>query len=47
VGGRNLVTDFEQIVQMERAYIRGWSLFLDLKIMVKTVRVVMSGEGAY
>jgi exopolysaccharide biosynthesis polyprenyl glycosylphosphotransferase len=47
VGGRNLVTDFEQILQMERAYIRGWSLFLDLKIMLKTVGVVIRGEGAY
>ncbi len=47
VGGRNLITDFETIVQMERAYITKWSLLLDLKIMVKTVGVVIRGEGAY
>ncbi|MDB4949849.1 MAG: exopolysaccharide biosynthesis polyprenyl glycosylphosphotransferase [Gemmatimonadetes bacterium] len=47
VSGRNLITDFETIVQMESAYIRDWSLLLDLKIMVRTVGVVVSGEGAY
>jgi exopolysaccharide biosynthesis polyprenyl glycosylphosphotransferase len=47
VGGRNLVTDFEQIVEMERRYIRSWSLLLDLKILVRTVGVVIRGDGAY
>jgi exopolysaccharide biosynthesis polyprenyl glycosylphosphotransferase len=47
VGGRNLITDFEQVVQMERTYIRAWSLFLDAKIMLKTVGVVIRGDGAY
>jgi exopolysaccharide biosynthesis polyprenyl glycosylphosphotransferase len=47
VGGRNLVTDFEKVVRMERAYIRSWSLLLDAKILVRTVKVVVRGEGAY
>ena len=47
VGGRNLITDFEQIVQMERTYIRDWSLLLDLRIMLRTVKVVLTSEGAY
>lgn len=47
VNGRNLVTDFEKVVRMERAYIRSWSLLLDAKILVRTVRVVITGEGAY
>ncbi|HEX8943435.1 MAG TPA: sugar transferase [Gemmatimonadaceae bacterium] len=47
VGGRNLITDFEEVVRLEREYIDDWSLRLDLRIMVKTVGVVLSGRGAY
>ena len=47
VGGRNLITDFEVVVQMERAYIASWSLLLDAKILVRTVGVVVRGWGAY
>jgi lipopolysaccharide/colanic/teichoic acid biosynthesis glycosyltransferase len=45
--GRNLITDFEEVVRIERSYIEQWSLGLDLKIMAKTVFVMLSGEGAY
>lgn len=47
VGGRNLITDFEKVVRMERAYIQSWSLLLDAKILFRTIKVVISGEGAY
>lgn len=47
VGGRNLITDFERVVQMERAYIRSWSLLLDAKILLRTIKVVVRGEGAF
>jgi exopolysaccharide biosynthesis polyprenyl glycosylphosphotransferase len=47
VSGRNLITDFETIVKMERDYIGKWSLLLDLKILLRTVGVVLRGEGAY
>jgi lipopolysaccharide/colanic/teichoic acid biosynthesis glycosyltransferase len=46
-GGRNLITDFEQVVRLERQYIEQWSLALDLKILMKTIVVVLSGKGAY
>jgi exopolysaccharide biosynthesis polyprenyl glycosylphosphotransferase len=45
--GRNLITDFEEVVRLEQRYIENWSLGLDLQIMAKTVLVVLSGEGAY
>ncbi|HET7321746.1 MAG TPA: sugar transferase, partial [Longimicrobiaceae bacterium] len=47
VGGRNLITDFETIFRMDCAYIHGWSLLLDVKIMLRTLKVVVTGEGAY
>ena len=47
VGGRNLITNFEDVVRLEREYIDDWSFRLDLRIMAKTVGVVLSGKGAY
>jgi lipopolysaccharide/colanic/teichoic acid biosynthesis glycosyltransferase len=47
VGGRNLITDFETVIRLERQYIHNWSIWLDLKIMFRTIRVVIRGEGAY
>lgn len=47
VGGRNLITDFETIFRLDRSYIRRWSLLLDIKILVRTLKVVITGEGAY
>ena len=47
VGGRNLITDFEEVVRLEQAYVEGWSFRLDLRIMIKTLGVMISGEGAY
>jgi lipopolysaccharide/colanic/teichoic acid biosynthesis glycosyltransferase len=37
VNGRNLITDFEEVVRLERAYVDDWSLRLDLQIMAKTL----------
>jgi lipopolysaccharide/colanic/teichoic acid biosynthesis glycosyltransferase len=47
VGGRNLISDFEEVVRMERNYVDSWSLSVDLSILAKTVGVVISGKGAY
>jgi exopolysaccharide biosynthesis polyprenyl glycosylphosphotransferase len=47
VGGRNLITDFETVVHMERSYIESWSLLLDAKILLRTLHVVLRGKGAY
>lgn len=47
VSGRNLITDFDQVVRLERAYIRSWSLLLDAKILMRTLVAVVRGDGAY
>jgi lipopolysaccharide/colanic/teichoic acid biosynthesis glycosyltransferase len=47
VNGRNLVTDFEEVVRLERGYIESWSFRTDLSIMLRTIGVVLSGKGAY
>jgi len=46
VGGRNTITSFEQWVEMDLRYIDNWSLWLDMKILLKTVPAVLLGWGA-
>ena len=46
VSGRSDITDFEEVVRLDREYIVGWSLGLDVKILVKTVGVVVLRRGA-
>ena len=46
VSGRGEITDFEQVVALDRSYIANWSLGLDVKILCKTVGVVLKHEGA-
>ena len=46
VSGRSQITDFEEVVELDTKYITEWSLKLDIKILCKTVRVVLRREGA-
>lgn len=45
VDGRSR-TSFDQMVRLDLRYIRNCSLMLDLKILVKTVKAVLQGDGA-
>jgi lipopolysaccharide/colanic/teichoic acid biosynthesis glycosyltransferase len=45
-GGRNKITSFEQWVEMDLRYIDNWSLWLDFKILLKTIPAVLLGKGA-
>ena len=45
VSGRSDITDFEEVVQLDREYIEKWNLGLDIKILLKTVLVVFKGSG--
>jgi exopolysaccharide biosynthesis polyprenyl glycosylphosphotransferase len=46
VGGRNEVKNFDDWVRLDLEYIDNWSLWLDFKILLKTVPVVLFGWGA-
>ena len=46
VSGRNDV-DYETRVALDAWYVRNWSLWNDLVILIKTVRVVLQKDGAY
>jgi lipopolysaccharide/colanic/teichoic acid biosynthesis glycosyltransferase len=46
VRGRNKISNFDDWVRMDLEYIDNWSLWLDLKIILKTIPVVLFHKGA-
>ncbi len=46
ISGRNNLCDFKEWVRLDLEYIDNWSLWLDLKILWRTVPVVLTGVGA-
>ena len=46
VSGRSN-TDYDFRVSTDKWYVRNWSLWLDIVILFKTVKVVLFREGAY
>ena len=46
VSGRNQVTDFHEWVRLDLKYIDNWSIWLDIKILIMTIPVVLLGLGA-
>lgn len=45
VSGRNVIS-FEKWMELDRQYIDQWSLWLDMKILAKTITAVLRGSGA-
>jgi lipopolysaccharide/colanic/teichoic acid biosynthesis glycosyltransferase len=45
VGGRNKISDFDEWVRLDLEYIRKWSLYLDLKILLHTMKEVLDASG--
>lgn len=46
ISGRNEIKDFRDWVKLDLKYIDNWSLWLDIKILLKTIPVVLLGFGA-
>ena len=46
VSGRSDLS-WDEAVRLDLYYVENWSLGLDLAIMLRTIRVVLSGRGAY
>ena len=46
VSGRSDITDFEEVVRLDKEYITNWNIGLDIKILFKTILVVFREDGA-
>jgi exopolysaccharide biosynthesis polyprenyl glycosylphosphotransferase len=47
IGGRSRITNFDEWILLDLKYIQRASLYTDLKILMKTIPVVLFGVGAY
>ena len=46
VSVRSDITDFEEVVRLDKEYIENWDIGLDIKILLKTVMVVAKKDGS-
>jgi exopolysaccharide biosynthesis polyprenyl glycosylphosphotransferase len=46
VSGRNSIKDFDDVVRLDLQYIDTWSLATDLRLLLRTIKVVFFREGA-
>lgn len=46
VSGRNSIRDFEKVILLEMAYIRRWTIWRDLSLLLRTLPAVLSRRGA-
>lgn len=46
VSGRSDVVDFEEVVKMDMQYVKNWNIGMDIRILLKTVMVVLTGSGS-
>ncbi|MDJ0615525.1 MAG: sugar transferase [Calothrix sp. MO_192.B10] len=47
VSGRSNIDNFEDAIKLDLKYIENWSFWLDMRILLQTVRVVLQHKGAY
>jgi exopolysaccharide biosynthesis polyprenyl glycosylphosphotransferase len=47
VSGRSNIEDFEEIVRLDSEYISEWCVWLDIKILFKTIIVVFKRDGSH
>lgn len=47
ISGRSKISDFDEWVRLDLQYIDNWSIWLDFKILLKTIPVVLIGRGAH
>ena len=46
ISGRSDIDNFEEVVKLDVQYIDNWSLWQDVKILLRTIVVVFAGRGA-
>ena len=46
VSGRSDITDFEKVVELDTEYIKKMSFLFDIKLILKTIKNIFTGDGA-
>ena len=46
ISGRSDITDFDEVVKLDMEYIQTWTVKGDIKILFKTIGVVLNESGA-
>lgn len=46
ISGRSDIKDFDEVVKLDMEYIDNWSILKDIKILILTVKVVLTGRGS-
>lgn len=46
VRGRSDITEFDKVVKLDYQYVSSWNLFLDFRLLLETIPVVLFGKGA-
>lgn len=46
ISGRSDIKNFDEVVQLDMHYIDDWSILKDIKILLLTVKVVLTGKGS-
>ncbi len=46
ISGRSDIKDFDEVVRLDMQYIDNWSILTDIKILLLTVKVVLTGRGS-
>lgn len=47
ISGRSRIKDFEEVVRLDKEYVDNWSIKEDIRILLKTVKVVLTKDGAW
>ena len=47
ISGRSDIWEFEEVVKIDSEYIRDWSIWLDIKILLLTIKVVFRRKGSF
>ena len=46
ISGRSGITNFDDVVKLDVAYIDDWTIWKDFEILLKTIKVVVMRDGA-
>ncbi len=46
ISGRSDIKDFDEVVHLDMQYIDDWSILKDIKILLLTIKVVLTGKGS-